>query len=209
MQAFFYLLQRDAAFKNWFIGPADKKNILIGLLMTFLLHITCHVILSIGQNVCLFVCLLVTFSHSVFLEIQNPWGKVIGRRNLRFEQFCSKTIFKKSFFYDFFSISSLRLNVFFLPLHKVQCLNYFFFLNIFWILEEQEWKEGVSDLKTFAHKGCNIADFFVANFALLAGASICIGREILCLPYAVFLNNVHHSLYVTLPLQHVTCQKLE
>ena len=29
MQAFFYLLQRDADFENGFVGPVDKKNILI------------------------------------------------------------------------------------------------------------------------------------------------------------------------------------
>ena len=57
----------------------------------------------------------------------------------------------------------------------------------------------VSDLKTFAHTGCKIAaqffsSSFLANFALLAGFSICIvgtiriGREILCLPYAGILN---------------------
>ena len=50
----------------------------------------------------------------------------------------------------------------------------------------------VSDLKTFAHKECKIAatnltsSFFFTNFALLAGffdigATIRIGREILCL----------------------------
>ena len=55
----------------------------------------------------------------------------------------------------------------------------------------------VSDLITFADKGCKIAvqffspSFFLANFALLAGffvigATIRIGREILCLPYAGF-----------------------
>ena len=54
----------------------------------------------------------------------------------------------------------------------------------------------VSDLKTFAYKGCKIAaqkkSFFSANFALLAGffgigATIRIGREMLRLPYAGFL----------------------
>ena len=55
----------------------------------------------------------------------------------------------------------------------------------------------VSDLKMFAHKECKIAGakkkfFFSANFALLAGffgngATIRIGREIVCLPYAGFV----------------------
>ena len=54
----------------------------------------------------------------------------------------------------------------------------------------------VSDLKTFAHKGCKIAAqkkvSFSANFALLAGigANICIGREMLCLPYAGFFFDI-------------------
>ena len=51
----------------------------------------------------------------------------------------------------------------------------------------------VSHCKTFGHKGCKIAsqrkNSFLANFALLArffgiGATIRIGREMLCLPYA-------------------------
>ena len=51
----------------------------------------------------------------------------------------------------------------------------------------------VSDLKTLAYKGYKIAAQKKANFALLAGfffgigATIRIGLEILCLPYAGFL----------------------
>ena len=54
----------------------------------------------------------------------------------------------------------------------------------------------VSDLKTFAHKWCKIGAekncISLANFALLAGffgisATICIGQEMLCLPYEGFL----------------------
>ena len=53
----------------------------------------------------------------------------------------------------------------------------------------------VSDCNFFAHKGCKIAAqnkyAFLANLALLPGffwygATICIGREMLCLPYAGF-----------------------
>ena len=44
----------------------------------------------------------------------------------------------------------------------------------------------VSDLKTFAHKGCKIAAQNRNFFCI--GATIRIGREILCLPYAgIFL----------------------
>ena len=54
----------------------------------------------------------------------------------------------------------------------------------------------VSDLKTVSNKGCKIATkkvCFGANFAILSrifvgiGATIHIGREINCLPYAGFL----------------------
>ena len=54
----------------------------------------------------------------------------------------------------------------------------------------------VRDLKTFTHKWCKIAaHFFWANFALQAGffgirATIRIGLEILCLPYAEFYLKV-------------------
>ena len=53
----------------------------------------------------------------------------------------------------------------------------------------------VSELNIFAYKGCTIAALkkfvFSLNFALLAGffgigATIRIGREMLCLPYAGF-----------------------
>ena len=54
----------------------------------------------------------------------------------------------------------------------------------------------VSDLKTFAHKGCKIAapkkPGFCGEFCLTSrifvgiGATIRIGREMLCLPYAGF-----------------------
>ena len=52
-------------------------------------------------------------------------------------------------------------------------------------------KKVVSDLKTFAYKGCKIVVqkklFFLTNFALITGffgidATIRIGREMFCLP---------------------------
>ena len=43
-----------------------------------------------------------------FLDIRNPWGKVMERSGLRFEIFCSKMVLnchgKKSFFTDFFHL---------------------------------------------------------------------------------------------------------
>ena len=66
-------------------------------------------ILSISRNihmcVCLFVCLFVRHTFSLrltvflpplpkvqcpnFLDFRNPWGKVMERSGLRFENFCS------------------------------------------------------------------------------------------------------------------------
>ena len=67
-----------------------------------------------------------------FLEIWNPWGKVMERSGPRFEDFLFKNGLKlprqKNFFLHFF-ICSLRLNVFFPPLPKVQCPNFLDFRN--------------------------------------------------------------------------------
>ena len=98
---------------------------------------------------------------------------------------------KKSFLRIFFFICSLHLSFFLPPLPKVQCPNFFY---IFGILGENLWKEVVSDLKTFAYKGCKIAApkkvCFLANFGYQdffgINATIRIGREMLCLPYAGF-----------------------
>ena len=70
--------------------------------------------LSISQNVCLSVCSLLRYRLNVFLpplpkvrcpiflEIQNPWGKVMERSGLIFEHFCLKVVKncreKKGFF---------------------------------------------------------------------------------------------------------------
>ena len=47
----------------------------------------------------------------IFLEIQNPWGKVMERSGLRYEHFCLKIVLnrrkKKSFFLLFFWSSSV------------------------------------------------------------------------------------------------------
>ena len=64
---------------------------------------------------------------------------------------------------------------------------------------KKERKEVVSDLKTLAYKECKIAACkkfnFSANFALLAGffgigATIRIGREMVCLPCAGFFTYI-------------------
>ena len=47
----------------------------------------------------------------IFLEIRNPWGKVMKRSGLRYEHFCLKIVYnrraKKSFFLHFFWSSSV------------------------------------------------------------------------------------------------------
>jgi hypothetical protein len=60
----------------------------------------------------------------IFLEIQNPWGKVMERSGLRYERFCLKIVYNRRiiFFFFFFSLFSLlrySLTVFFPPLPKV------------------------------------------------------------------------------------------
>ena len=84
---------------------------------------------------------------------------------------CKNAAAKKVFFIDFFCICSRCLKVF---------LNHFLKSNIqtfqiFGILGEKLWKEMVSDMKTFAWKGCQISVqkkvFFSENFAFLAGFS--------------------------------------
>ena len=53
--------------------------------------------------------------YPIFLEIQNPWGKVMKRSGLRYEHFCLKIVYnrraKKVFFFTFFGL--LRFSVFF------------------------------------------------------------------------------------------------
>ena len=93
--------------------------------------------LSISQNVCMFVCLSVCHTFSLrltfflpilpevqwsnFLDIQNPWGKELKRKGLKFELFCCRD---KNFFKRFFFLCSLRLNIFWPPIPKVQCPNF-------------------------------------------------------------------------------------
>ena len=78
----------------------------------------------------------------------------------------------------------------------------------------------VSDCKTFAHKRCTIAAKKVcssANFTFLAvffsiGATIGIGREMLCLPYVGFFYTILfdlYELYIHVPLWHSGVIELE
>ena len=70
--------------------------------------------MSVGPSVRVCVCSLLTYRLNVFLpplpengcpiflEIRNPWGKVMQRNGLRFQHFCLKIVknrrAKKSFF---------------------------------------------------------------------------------------------------------------
>ena len=61
----------------------------------------------------------------IFLELRNPWGKVMERSGLRYEHFCLEILknrrAKKSFFSSLFSLLRYRLTVFLPPLLKVGC----------------------------------------------------------------------------------------
>ena len=61
----------------------------------------------------------------IFLEIQNPWGKVIKRSGLRYEHFCLKlskiAAQKKVFFSLIFSTFEVPFNGVLPPLPKVGC----------------------------------------------------------------------------------------
>ena len=89
------------------------------------------VCMSVRLSVCLCVCSLLRYRLTVFLsplpkvgcpiflEIRNPWGKVMERSGLRYEHFCLKIVenrvTKKSFFSPLFSLffDLLRFLVFF------------------------------------------------------------------------------------------------
>ena len=90
------------------------------------------VAMSVCMCVCLCVCPFCPYMHLCiclpplpevgcpkFLEIRNPWGKVLERSGLRIEHFCLKIVenrvTKKSFFSPLFSLffDLLRFSVFF------------------------------------------------------------------------------------------------
>ena len=63
--------------------------------------------------------------YPIFLEIWNPWGKVMERSGLRYEHFlfenCLKSPRKKKFCFSLFSLLRYLLPVFLPPLPKVKC----------------------------------------------------------------------------------------
>ena len=68
-----------------------------------------------------------------FLDIKNPWGKVMGKKGLRYEhlgpKWCKIAAEKKVITDFFLSICSIHLNIFLPPLVKVQCPNFLDFWN--------------------------------------------------------------------------------
>ena len=75
---------------------------------------------SVRLSVCLSVCSLLRYRLTVFLpplpevgcpiflEIQNPWGKVMERSGLRFEHFCLKIVKSRRTIYFFFADFALQ-----------------------------------------------------------------------------------------------------
>ena len=116
---------------DWFGAIIRLKQTLNELYALFSKHRPSGPMLSISRFVRLYVCLCVCLSVCsllryrltvflppltevgcpIFLDIQNPWGKVMERSRLRYEHFCLKIVqnwrAKKSFFLHFFRSSSV------------------------------------------------------------------------------------------------------
>ena len=86
-----------------------------------MLSISWHVHMCVCLSVCLSVCSLLRYRLTVFLpplpkvgcpiflEIRNPWGKVMERSGLTFEHFCLEVVYnrraKKSLFFCWFCLT--------------------------------------------------------------------------------------------------------
>ena len=128
------------------------------------------------------------------LEIRNSWRERKERSGLRCELLLKNGVNHSEmfFFYGFFPLCSLHLNVFLLPLPKVQCQNFSDFSNLWGKLMK---RSGLRFLILLLIKGVKLPrkknDFFLTNFVLLAGcfgisATNRIGCEMLCILYAGF-----------------------
>jgi hypothetical protein len=138
----------------------------------------------------------------IFLEIRNPWGKVMERSGLRYEHFCLK-IFenrraKKSFFFSplFSLFYLLRCLVFFTglfaPTSRSRMSNIFRDSESLGKSNGKKWSNiwtflFRSDLKAPRKKKFFFCWFCLGPPSYGIGATIRIGREMLCLPYAGFL----------------------
>ena len=107
-----------------------------------MLSISWNVRLSVRLCVRPFVCSLLRYRLNVFLpplpevecpiflEIQNPWGKVMERSGLRYERFCLKIVknrnAKKQFFFSsLFSLLRWPFNGLFAPTSRSRMSNIF------------------------------------------------------------------------------------
>ena len=140
-------------------------------------------------------------SHSLMYKLfrfseslgKSNWKKVSQIWKLLLIKGVKSPLQKKFFKFFFFLICSLCLNIFLPPLPKVQCPIFLDFRNPWGKVIER----GGLRFEFFAHKWCKIAVkkkvYYFANIALLVGffgtsATICIGREMLYLPYAGFFG---------------------
>ena len=133
-----------------------------------MLSISRNVRLSVCPCVCLCVCSLLRYRLTVFLpplpevgcpiflEIRNPWGKVIKRSGLRYEHFCLKIVenrrAKKSFFLHFFGLLpfSVFFNGLFAPISRSQMSNIFRDLESLGKSKGKKW----SQIWTFLFENC-------------------------------------------------------
>ena len=125
---------------------AAAKNVFEGLFFICLLHL----------KVLLAPCPKIQYAN--FLNIWNPWGKIMERSCLGFEKFLFKNGVKSPrqkkvfFFLRIFVICSLRFKVFLPPLPEVQC-QFFFFLES---LEKSFGKKWSQIVKLLLMKGLKL-----------------------------------------------------
>ena len=142
------------------------------------------VCLSVCLSACLSVCSLLRyrltvflppllkFGYPIFLEIRNPWGKVMERSGLRYEHFCLKlskiAAQKKVFFSSHFFTFEVPFNGLFSPTSRSWMSNIF---RVSESLGKSNGKKG-SSIWTFLF-GSGLKSlrkkkfFFVADFALV------------------------------------------
>ena len=179
--------------------------------------------------VCFFACLMSTFHMYIlrpilppfpevgcpkFLEIWNPWGKVLERSGLRIEHFGWELVKNcRVIFFCFFADFHSTLGQNWVHQHNNICvgaLNFDPWWTLNLILSHDPFP-GLSLVKAPGVKiGCINTTFLVLEHSILTlgalltyflantsyiitsqashciGATICIGREIRCLPYAGF-----------------------
>ena len=107
----------------------------------------------------------------IFLEIRNPWGKVMERSGLRYEHFClkvSKIAAQKKVFFSHFFTFEVPFNGLFAPTSQSRMSNIFRDSESLGKINEKKWSNiwqflFGSGLKSPRKKKF----FFVADFALV------------------------------------------